>query len=76
MADLPKDPAMLLSIVNMKLRDFYPSLDVLCDDLEIEKERFACRCPVSDMNTTKDKISLSEILRRLRERAQSFFLLF
>ena len=30
MADLPKDPAMLLSIVNMKLRDFYPSLDVLC----------------------------------------------
>ncbi|MBO1680927.1 DUF4250 domain-containing protein, partial [Bittarella massiliensis (ex Durand et al. 2017)] len=35
MADLPKDPAMLLSIVNMKLRDFYPSLDVLCDDLEI-----------------------------------------
>ena len=38
MADLPKDPAMLLSIVNMKLRDFYPSLDVLCDDLEIEKD--------------------------------------
>ena len=31
MADLPKDPAMLLSIVN-------PSLDVLCDDLEIEKD--------------------------------------
>ena len=74
MADLPKDPAMLLSIVNMKLRDFYPSLDVLCDDLEIEKD--AICVPLSGMNTTKDKISLSEILRRLRERAQSFFLLF
>lgn len=30
---LPKDPAMLLSFVNMKLRDAYPSLDALCDDL-------------------------------------------
>ena len=28
---------MLLSWVNLKLRDFYPSLDALCDDLEIEK---------------------------------------
>ena len=30
---LPKDPIMLLSVVNMKLRDFYSSLDALCDDL-------------------------------------------
>ena len=30
---LPKDPVMLLSFVNMKLRDFYSSLDVLCDDM-------------------------------------------
>ena len=27
MTDYPKDPMMLLSWVNMKLRDFYPSLD-------------------------------------------------
>ena len=26
---LPKDPVMLLSVVNTKLRDFYPSLDEL-----------------------------------------------
>lgn len=26
---LPKDPAMLLSVVNTKLRDFYPSLEEL-----------------------------------------------
>ena len=31
---LPKDPAMLLSVVNTKLRDFYDSLDALCDDLD------------------------------------------
>ena len=32
-AMLPKDSAMLLSFVNMKLRDEYDSLDALCDDL-------------------------------------------
>ncbi len=35
---LPKDPNMLLSILNMKLRDFYPSLDALCDDLDEDRE--------------------------------------
>ena len=38
MATLPKDPAMLLSVVNTKLRDFYDSLDSLCDDLDAERE--------------------------------------
>ena len=33
MRTLPEDPAMLLSVVNMKLRDAYPSLAALCDDL-------------------------------------------
>ncbi len=37
MTDYPKDPAMLMSWVNMKLRDFYGSLDELCDDLEIDR---------------------------------------
>lgn len=33
------DPNILLSIVNMKLRDFYSNLNALCDDMEIsEKE--------------------------------------
>ncbi len=27
---LPQDPFMLLSMINMKLRDEYPSLDELC----------------------------------------------
>ncbi len=31
---LPKDPAMLLSAVNLKLRDYYGSLEELCDDLD------------------------------------------
>ena len=35
---IPKDPAMLLSFINMKLRDVYPSLDELCGSLDINKE--------------------------------------
>ena len=38
MEALPKDPAMLLSAVNMKLRDFYDSVDSLCDDLDVARE--------------------------------------
>ena len=36
--ELPKDPMMLFSVINMKLRDNYSSLDELCDDLNVEKE--------------------------------------
>ena len=36
--ELPKDPMMLLSFINMKLRDFYPSLDALCKDMDVNKE--------------------------------------
>jgi hypothetical protein len=38
MAVIPKDPIMLMSFINMKLRDFYPSLDALCEDMELERE--------------------------------------
>lgn len=34
---LSKNPFVLLSIVNTKLRDFYPNLDELCDDLDEDK---------------------------------------
>ena len=34
---LPSDPIMLLSFVNMKLRDQYASLDALCEDMDVDK---------------------------------------
>ena len=40
MEELPQDPFMLFSVVNMKLRDLYSSLDDLCDDMNIDKENF------------------------------------
>ena len=36
--ELPKDPMILFSFVNTKLRDNYASLDLLCDDLNVSKE--------------------------------------
>jgi len=38
MNNLPQDPVMLLSFLNMKLRDRYDSLESLADDLEIGPE--------------------------------------
>lgn len=34
--EMPNDPVILLGIINMKLRDFYSSMDILCDDLELD----------------------------------------
>ncbi len=35
---LPEDPMLLLSVVNTKLRDTYASLDILCEDLNVDPE--------------------------------------
>lgn len=35
---LPKDPVMLLSYINMKLRDYYPDLEELCAGLDADRE--------------------------------------
>ena len=36
--NIPSDPIMLLSLINTKLRDEYPSLDELCDSLDVSKD--------------------------------------
>lgn len=36
--NLPNDPAMLLSVVNLKLRDYYNSLSELCEDMDVNIE--------------------------------------
>ena len=35
---VPQDPVMLLSFLNLKLRDFYGSLDALCEELDLNRE--------------------------------------
>ena len=39
MTGLPKDPVLLLGVVNTKLRDYYSNLDALCEDMQAEKEK-------------------------------------
>lgn len=33
---IPNDPMILVSFVNMKLRDEYPSFEALCDGLDVD----------------------------------------
>ena len=40
---LPKDPVMLMSVLNTKLRDQYDSLEALCDDLELHRDELTIR---------------------------------
>lgn len=46
MNELPLDPMMLFSVVNMKLRDCYSSLDELCDDMNVDKDELVKRLAV------------------------------
>ena len=34
---IPKDPVMLLSFINLKLRDYFDSLERLCEELDVEQ---------------------------------------
>ena len=40
---LPNDPVILLGVINTKLRDFYPSLNALCDDLNVPRKEIEAR---------------------------------
>lgn len=53
--NLPQDPMMLFSVINMKLRDQYASLDELCEDMNVNKEELiqklaACGFEYSEEN--------------------------
>lgn len=52
---IPKDPAMLLSFVNLKLRDYYSNLDNMCDDLEVTKSEIEEKLASIDYRYDKEK---------------------
>ena len=51
---LPNDPAMLLSFVNLKLRDYYSSLDVMCDDMNVDKNTIVAKLATIDYEYDKE----------------------
>lgn len=52
---IPKDPVMLLSFINLKLRDFYDDLDALCDDLDIDRQEIENKLAVIDYRYNSEK---------------------
>lgn len=43
MSEIPNDPIILFSFINTKLRDDYPSLDALCDDLNLDRRQLEAK---------------------------------
>lgn len=39
---------MLLSVVNTKLRDYYSTLDVLCEDMQVDKQELIGKLEMID----------------------------
>ena len=60
---LPTDPIMLLSVVNLKLRDYFKNLDALCEDLDADKTDLCAvqSCVPSATSTTHSATSLSDL---------------
>ena len=51
----PKDPVMLLSFINTKLRDFDPSLDILCEEEDLEIKEVLAKLGEIGYSYNKDK---------------------
>lgn len=52
---IPNDPAMLLSFVNLKLRDYYGSLTDLCDDLDADRAEIEAKLAKIDYHYDEEK---------------------
>lgn len=52
---IPKDPVMLLSYVNLKLRDFYTNLDALCEDLDTDRDKIVEKLAGIDYHYDEEK---------------------
>ena len=50
---IPTDPMILLSIVNLKLRDFYSSLDDMCQAMDLDKKELEKK--LGNIDYTYDK---------------------
>ena len=52
---LPKDPAMLFSFINMRLRDFGVDLERLCDDLDVDRSEIEATLARIDYHYDADR---------------------
>lgn len=52
---MPKDPVMLLSFINLKLRDYYPSLSAFCEDTGEDEKEIVDKLNSIDYHYDKDR---------------------
>ena len=52
---IPQDPVMLLSFINLKLRDYYGSLEQLCDDLEVNEQEIRNKLASIDYHYNEER---------------------
>lgn len=50
---IPKDPVMLLSFVNLKLRDYYSNLQAMCEDLDVSEQEITEKLAAIDYHYDK-----------------------
>ncbi len=52
---IPKDPVMLLSFLNLKLRDRYGDLQELCEDLDVDEAEITKKLAALDYHYDKER---------------------
>ena len=52
---IPNDPVMLLSFVNLKLRDYYSSLEALCEDLDVSEKELTDKLAAIDYHYDSER---------------------
>lgn len=52
---LPKDPVMLLSLINTKLRDYNSSLDDFCKEYDLDKEYITEKLSMIDYHYNEER---------------------
>ena len=52
---IPKDPVMLLSFVNLKLRDYYQSVEEMCEELDMDRKELTEKLAGINYHYDRDK---------------------
>ena len=52
---IPQDPVMLLSFINLKLRDYYGSLEQLCDDFDVKEQEIRDKLASIDYHYNEER---------------------
>ncbi len=52
---IPKDPVMLLSFLNLKLRDYYKSAEAMYEDLDLDRSEIEEKLAAIGYNYDKER---------------------